>query len=254
MKLLVLQHAAAEHPGSLRPLLRAEGISWDTVELDEGAAIPPLEAYDMLWVMGGPMDVWDVEEHPWLSAEKRAIRRFVRELQRPFLGVCLGHQLLADALGGTCGPLRPPEIGVLDITCSDAGRADPLFAGMPETFRALQWHGVRVAEPPEDAIVLAGSAVCRCQAMRVGHWAYSLQYHVEVEPGTVPSWAEIPEYRRALEAVLGPGSAPRLMADAERALPEFTASAERLYRNFMRVARGHPRLAAAASPQSPVTR
>lgn len=243
MKLLVLQHAAAEHPGSLRPFLQAAGISWDTVELDQGARIPPLDAYDMMWVMGGPMDVWDVEEYPWLIDEKRAIRRFVRELERPFLGICLGHQLLADALGGTCGPQRPPEIGVLDITSSPAGRADALFAGMPETFKALQWHGVRVAEPPESAIVLASSAVCRCQAMRVGSWAYSMQYHVEVEPGTVASWAEIPEYRRALEAVLGPGSAPRLQADAERAIPEFAASSERLYRNFMNVVRRHPRLA-----------
>ena len=131
---------------------------------------------------------------------------------------------------------------MLDITSSAAGRADPLFAGMPETFKALQWHGVRVAEPPEGAIVLAGSALCRCQAMRVGRWAYSLQYHVEVEPETVANWAEIPEYRRALEAVLGPGSAPRLQADAERAVPEFAASTERLYENFMRVARQHPRL------------
>jgi len=107
----------------------------------------------------------------------------------------------------------------------------------------LQWHGVRVAEPPDGAIVLAGSAVCRCQAMRVGRWAYSLQYHVEVEPETVANWAEIPEYRRALEAVLGPGSAPRLKADAERAIAEFSASSASLYHNFMQIARRHPRFA-----------
>jgi GMP synthase-like glutamine amidotransferase len=114
---------------------------------------------------------------------------------------------------------------------------------MPHTLRAVQWHGVRVAQPPEGAIVLAGSAACRCQAMRVGRWAYSMQYHVEVEPDTLTSWAMIPEYQRALEAVLGPGSAPRFQADADRAMPQFAASTERLYRNFMQIARGHPRFA-----------
>ena len=87
----------------------------------------------------------------------------------------------------------------------------------------------------------AGSPACRCQAMRVGRWAYSLQYHVEVEPDTVKNWASIPDYEQALESVLGPGKAPRLEADAARAMPEFAMSAERLYRNFMDIARHHAR-------------
>ena len=86
MRLLVLQHIDCEHPGRLRDFLRADGIEWTAVELDEGESIPPLEDYDAMWVMGGPMDVWDTDEHPWLVPEKRAIRRWVRELQRPFLG------------------------------------------------------------------------------------------------------------------------------------------------------------------------
>ncbi len=241
MKLLVFQHAASEHPGSLREGLRADGIAWDAIQLDEGGRIPPLEDYDMLWVMGGPMDVWEVESFPWLIAEKRAIRHFVRELERPFLGVCLGHQLLADALGGTCGPQRPPEIGILPVTLSAEGRADPLFEGMAAGFQTLQWHSVRVAEPPEGALVLAATPACRCQAMRVGRWAYSLQYHIEVEPGTVKNWSVIPDYEQALESLLGPGAAPRLEADAAREVPEFAANCARLYRNFMGIARRHAR-------------
>jgi GMP synthase-like glutamine amidotransferase len=231
MRLLVFQHIACEHPGMLRRFLAEDGIAWDTVELDEGQPIPPLEPYDALWVMGGPMDVWDVDEHPWLVPEKQAIRRWVRELDRPFLGLCLGHQLLADALGGTCGPQRPPEIGVMEVELTAAGQADPLFAGLPARQPCLQWHSVRVAEPPAGAAVLARSALCPVQALRLGR-AWSMQYHVEVEPDTVANWAAIPAYAAALAATLGPAGLPELAAAADAAMPGFAATAERLYRNF----------------------
>ena len=103
MRFLVFQHAAVEHPGVLRDFLRADCIPWDAIELDQGAAIPPFEGYDALMVLGGPMDVWQEDRHPWLALEKVAIRQWVNERRAPFLGVCLGHQLLADALGGKVG-------------------------------------------------------------------------------------------------------------------------------------------------------
>ncbi|MEZ5774056.1 MAG: type 1 glutamine amidotransferase [Hyphomicrobiaceae bacterium] len=230
---MVFQHIACEHPGQLRRFLAEDGIVWRAVELDEGEPIPPLEDYDALWVMGGPMDIWDVEEHPWLVAEKRAIRHFVRELGRPYLGLCLGHQLLADALGGTCGPQRPPEIGVLDVELTDEGRRDPIFAGMKLRQKALQWHSVRVAEPPEGAIVLASSPACRVQAMRVGRHAWSMQYHVEVEPDTVATWGEVPAYRQALVATLGEAALGTIRTDAAAAMDGFLESSRQLYHNFM---------------------
>ena len=239
MKLLVFQHIACEHPGIFRRFLEEDGLTWDAVELDAGEAIPELDTYDMLWVMGGPMDVWDVVEHPWLIPEKQAIRRWVRDLKRPFLGVCLGHQLLADALNGTCGPQRPPEVGILDVELTDAGRNDPVFGQLPARTKALQWHSVQVAQAPEGAVILARSDVCPIQAMRIGSNAYSMQYHVELEPDTVLNWGKVPAYERALEAVRGIGALATLANEAAPLMDGFIANARLLYRNVMRLAPSH---------------
>jgi GMP synthase-like glutamine amidotransferase len=236
MRVLVFQHIAVEHPGIFRNFLKADGGSWDAVELDAGAAIPSFDGYDALWVMGGPMDVWQEDAHPWLVAEKRAIREWV-SAGRPFLGVCLGHQLLADAMGGKVGPGAAPEVGILSVELTPAGKADPLFAGLPSPKRCLQWHGAAVLETPPDTVVLASSPACPVQAIRVGNSAYGLQYHVEATADTVPEWGCVPEYETALEAVQGPGALKRFRAETERHLPALNAAARTLYDNFAGIVR-----------------
>ena len=187
--------------------------------------------------MGGPMDVWDVEEYPWLIVEKTAIRTWVREMQKPYLGLCLGHQLLADALGGTCGPQDPAEIGIFNVELTEEGRADPLFSGMSTVQKCLQWHSVRVAQPPQGSIILATSPACPVQAMRIGTNAWSMQYHVEIEPDTIANWSEIPAYRKALIDILGDTGYDAMSAEADQHMGDFMASSEKLYQNFMRMAR-----------------
>lgn len=231
LKVLVFQHVAAEHPGSFRDFMRAEGVVWDAVELDEGEAIPALDGYDALMVFGGPMDVWQEEEHPWLVAEKAAIAAWVAT-GKPYLGVCLGHQLLADALGGKVGLMPRPEVGVTDVSLTPDGQASVFFTGLPPTFPTLQWHGAAVLKQPEGAKVLAHNDHCAIQALQVGERAFGIQYHVELTDDTVPEWGEITEYRCALEAITGPGGGALLVKAVEEKMPVFRKAAEQLYRNF----------------------
>ena len=240
-RLLVFQHIAIEHPGVFRDLLAERGVSWRAVELDEGEPIPELSDFDALWVMGGPMDVWQETEHPWLVAEKAAIRAAVVERRMPYFGFCLGHQLLAEALGGEVGRAATPEVGILEVELTAAGRAHPVFAGLPARGRCLQWHSAEVLRAPPGATVLASSPACAVQALAVGDTVVSVQYHVELTARTVPEWGEVPEYAEALEKTLGPGSLARMRTQADAAMPEFNAAARLLFENWMGVVAGCPR-------------
>ncbi|MCY4285023.1 MAG: type 1 glutamine amidotransferase [Thiotrichales bacterium] len=232
-RVLVFQHIALEHPGVFRDFLREDGIEWDAVELDEGESIPDLSDYDALWVMGGPMDVWEEDAYPWLEPERRAIREAVVERKMPFFGFCLGHQLLAQALGGEVGPARTPEIGILKVDLTEDGRTSSIFRGLPAVHSCLQWHGAEVLRPPAGARTLAASPACAVQALGFADHAFSIQYHIEITRDTVPQWSDVPEYEQALERALGEGALAAFEADAAAHMAEINRNARRIYDNFM---------------------
>jgi len=233
VKILVLQHERVEHPGSFRNYLEEDGHTWDAVHLNEGEALPSLDGYEALWVMGGPMDVWQEDEHPWLIEEKKFIKEAVHDRGLPYLGLCLGHQLLADALDGEVGPSDTPEIGVLDVQLTEIGATSVVFDDLPESFKCLQWHSAEIKKMPSGASCLATSPDCAVQAMAWGPRAYSMQFHIEIESDTVDNWKEIPAYKEALVNALGNDGADTMSKACAQNMKDFAALSERVYINWL---------------------
>jgi GMP synthase-like glutamine amidotransferase len=234
-RVLLFQHMDYDDPGRFGDFLRADGYEIDRVMLHRGESLPSLAPYDLLYVLGGPMDVWEEDAYPWLRAEKSAIREWVKHRARPFLGICLGHQLLGEAMGGRVGLAGQKEIGVFAIEFADAA-AHPLLQGLPATAKVTQWHRAEVNRLPEDAAVLASSPVTRVQAMSLD-CALGLQFHAEWKNEFIASWAALPSYLSAVESALGPGAYVRMKADAAAIMPDYHSLARRLYDNLMRMAR-----------------
>ena len=113
MEVIVLQHINIEHPGIFLKFMKEDNIKIDTVELDENEKIPNLDLYDAMIVMGGPMDTWQEETYPWLKPEKEAIHKFVCINKKPYLGLCLGAQLLSEAVGGKVRKMKIPGCSIL---------------------------------------------------------------------------------------------------------------------------------------------
>lgn len=208
MNVLVLQHIACEPPGVYEDVLLERDARITRVELDEGEPLPALDGFDAVIAMGGPMSVNDEADHPWLVDEKRLIADAARG-GVPFWGACLGVQLLASALGASVYAGSAPEVGVLPVTLTQAGRDDPVTGALPGDVLTVQWHG-DTFDLPDGATLLASSPEYPNQAFRYGK-AYGVQFHLEVSREMAEEWAQVPAYGEYADRVLGPGSLTSLI-------------------------------------------
>ena len=238
MEVIVLQHIKIEDPGYIKDLMLLDNVNLTTIELDEGEKIPnDLNKFDAMFCMGGPMDTWMEDKYPWLIEEKKKIKNFVVDLQKPYLGFCLGCQLLGEAVGGKVVKSNPAEIGMLEINFSNKKNNDSLFSSFPNKIKSLQWHSYEVnnLESNKDVTILASSPITKYQIFKYKNHAYGIQFHIEIKDTTVNEWGCVPAYKSALEEQLGVGALEKFDKEAKSNMIAMNNYSKILYSNFKKL-------------------
>jgi GMP synthase-like glutamine amidotransferase len=181
MRAVCLKHVPFEGPGAFATPLTERGISLERYLVPQNGL--PKDAGDLLIVMGGPMSVNDPDS--WIAEETEFIRSAILS-GKPVIGVCLGSQFMAKALGATVRSGKALEIGMTQVTLTAEAKQDPVFSTLPESFDVFEWHG-EIFTLPKDCVSLVGSDIAPLQAFRYGDRAYGLLFHLEMEANGIDS-------------------------------------------------------------------
>lgn len=234
--ILFIKHINIEGPETMSTFFKNKGFQLKTVELQEGSLLPEnLSGIDAVVSLGGPMNVYEEDKYPFLMAEHKFLQSVVAQ-KVPFLGICLGSQLLAKACEATVGKSPEKEIGFFPVHLTEKGKIDPLFAGVAGKIDVFQWHE-DMSQVPRSAELLAASEGCPHQAVKVGPCAYGLQFHIEVTEPAIRDWCEayfsLGDSFRAHQARV-------MLEDYRQKEKDFSQLAETIYHNFSKIIKDKP--------------
>lgn len=197
-KILVFQHVPYEPLGTLDPLLKEAGFRIRYVNFGrDPEERPTLDKYAAIIVLGGPMNADQIDSHPNLITEVEILREAI-DRDMSVLGICLGAQLLAKALGGSVRRNAQREIGWYDVNLTDEGAVDPVLSAFDSIQPVFQWHEDGI-EIPEGTVHLASSPASNVQAFRHGEHVYGFQFHLEVDTSLIDRWLTVPANQPMLE-------------------------------------------------------
>ncbi len=232
--MLLLQHESFEVFGTLDPVLKKEGIRIRYVNFERNPeAIPSLDGYDGLILMGGYMGVYESHIYQHLKVEMQLIEEALKR-GMPILGICLGSQILAHVLGAEVRKHSEREMGWVPVHLTDKGMADPIFSHFNKSEVLFQSHG-DTFEIPASADHLAFSEVCRGQAFRYGANVYGFQFHIEIDRPTIGHWLEMPENLEIFQKSNGRFEPGIILQETDRHLPRSIELSEQVFRNFLKI-------------------
>ncbi|MBI3795076.1 MAG: type 1 glutamine amidotransferase [Nitrospinae bacterium] len=226
--MLAVKNISIEGPGTLGKFLKGKGCNFTVVDFEKGGKLPPSpEKFSLILFLGGPMNVYEEDKYPFLKDELAFIEKCVKSGTK-IIGLCLGAQMFARALGTRVKKNHKKEIGWLDISLTKEGVKEPLFKGLPEKFLVFQWHG-DTFDIPDGATRLAGSDDCANQAFIYKN-ALGLQYHMEIDgENEVREWSEL--YLEELTRERGAKGMEQILAETRRGMPVLRPLADKFYEN-----------------------
>ncbi len=233
-KILVFQHVAWEILGTLDPLLKAHNHRIRYVNFGrDPKATPNIADYDALVILGGPMNVDETAKHPHLKFELAAIEAAIKR-KMPVLGICLGAQLIAKALGARVKANHTKEIGWGPVALTDFGKSHSAFKNFSEREMIFHWHG-DTFEIPSGGLHLARSTLCENQAFSYEGHVLGLQFHLEVDDKLVRRWLDVPFMREEFQAHHPQLDVENFLNESKRLLPRVTDVGKNVFGEFIKL-------------------
>jgi GMP synthase-like glutamine amidotransferase len=232
MSVLIIKHVEIEGPGLMKDCLKEESIPHQVINLASGIKLPKLDDFSAIVILGGPMNVYEEDRYPFLREEDLFIKEAIQR-GKVVLGICLGAQLIAKALGAKVTQAPVKEIGWYDVSLTRAGSQDPLFSRLPKTFPVFQWHEDTFELPSAGQLVATSNAIPH-QAFRYGENAYGLQFHLEVTKEMIHEWV------RTYEDEFDESQAPlvpklKILCETEKKVGGYQKRGTRFFKEFFKL-------------------